>query len=97
MAQQSEHTADYMSVYIEKEPFGEIEVCIAIVEHGSGKWEFWGDTGYEFNEITQPDLVYQVALNSDGEYVELTKAEIDKAIEMAAEQYWEKALNNEFA
>lgn len=97
MAQQSEHTTDYMSVYIEKEPFGEIEVCIAIVEHGSGKWEFWGDTGYEFNEITQPDLVYQEALNSDGEYVELTKSEIDKAIAMATEQYWEKAVEGEFA
>lgn len=89
--------SDYMSVYLEKEPFGEIEVCIAIVGHGSGKWEFWSDTGYEFNEITQPDLVYQEALNNDGEYVELTKAEIDKALEIANETYWEKAVEGKFA
>lgn len=81
---------NYLSVYIEEEPFGEVEVCVAIVGHGVGKWEFWSDTGYEFNEVSDPDLVVQEALDSEGVVVKLPQHLIDKALEIACETYWER-------
>lgn len=78
----------YISVYLEEEPFGEVEACVAILDHGLGKWEFWSDTGYEFTEVTQPDLVVQEVLDSEGVVVKLPQPTLDKVLYLATEIYW---------
>ena len=88
---------DYLNVYHIKEPFGQLEVCVAIVDHGEGSWVYYSDTGYEYEIFSEPDLVYQESFDIDGNSVELTKREIDIALEIANETYWEKYSDNVYA
>ena len=88
---------DYLNVYHIKEPFGQLEVCVAIVDHGEGSWVYYSDTGYEYEIFSEPDLVYQESFDDNGDNVELTKREIDIVLEIANETYWEKYSDNVYA
>lgn len=88
---------DYLNVYLVKEPFGQLEVCVAIVDHGEGGWMYSSELGYDYEIFSEPDLVYQESFDIDGNNVELTKAEINLAVDMANASYWEKYSDNVYA
>lgn len=76
---------DYISVEIDQ-----YEVCFGLY-HGSARWDFWQDTGFEFNIMEEVELVFQEAIDQDGMIVvKLPKEIIDKAEDIAAELYWDR-------
>ena len=80
---------DYISSYITDDNNIEYEVCFGLY-HGVARWDFWSDTGFEFNIMEEVTLVFQEAINEEGVVVvSLPKDLIDKAEEIAAELYWE--------
>ena len=88
---------DYLNVYHDKEPFGQLEVCVAIVDHGEGAWMYSSEWGYDYEIFSEPDLVYQESFDIDGNNVELTKAEINLVVDMANASYWERYSDNVYA
>lgn len=95
-AQQSEQTFDdYISAYVTDNNDVEYEVCFGLY-HGSGHWDFWQDTGYEFVEDEAVELVFQEALDEEGNTVTISQDLIDKAESMACEKYWERYASGEY-
>lgn len=81
---------DYISVYITDDQGVEYEVCFGLY-HGVGRWDFWKDTGFEFNIMEEVELIFQEAIDPEGEFVvKLSKELVDKAEEIAADTYWER-------
>ena len=81
---------DYISSYITDDNNVEYEVCFGLY-HGVARWDFWQDTGFEFNIMEEVTLVFQEAVDPHGNItVILSKDLIDKAEEIAAELYWER-------
>lgn len=80
----------YISSYITDNNNVEYEVCFGLY-HGVARWDFWQDTGFEFNIMEEVTLVFQEAIDPHGNItVILSKDLIDKAEEIAAETYWER-------
>lgn len=80
---------DYISTYVTDNNNVEYEVCFGLY-HGRGSWSFWKDTGYEFDIEEDVELVFQEALDEEGNTVTISQDLIDKAEEIACEKYWER-------
>ena len=86
---------DYISSYITDDNV-EYEVCFGLY-HGVARWDFWSDTGFEFNIMEEVTLVFQEAVDPHGNItVILSKDLIDKAEEIAAELYWERYADGQY-
>lgn len=87
------HYDDAETVYITTKDHGEVEVHVGIFA-GSGHWEYWSDTGYEFCYDSDAEGEVGEAYRKDGEPVALTENEESVAIEKAIEVWWERYANN---
>lgn len=80
---------EYIAAYITDDDNVEYEVCFGLY-HGSGRWVFWSDTGYEWTIDREVELVFQEALDEEGNIVTISQDLIYKASEIAEETYWER-------
>lgn len=72
------------------------EAYVEIEDHGVGRWEYWHDTGNEFNEMKQPKLVVVEVLNDQGEVIVPSKELVEAVLEVAFERYWVLYCEGEF-
>ena len=68
----------------------EIEVSAKLEYPGAATWDYWEDTGYQFNLISDPTFCEFYAENDDGEEIVLTKQEIVDATTKLVDAYWEE-------
>ena len=80
---------DYISSYITDNNNVEYEVCFGLY-HGVARWDFWQDTGFEFNIMEEVTLIFQEAIDEEGNMVKLPQDLIYKASEIAEETYWKR-------
>lgn len=86
----SQHTYDdYINAYVKDDQNNQYEVCFGLY-HGCGHWDYWSDTGYDWIVDEEVTLVFQNALDEQGQIVKLSQELLDEAEEQAGEIYWER-------
>lgn len=94
-AQRSEQTFDdYISAHVTDNDNVEYEVCFGLY-HGSGYWDHWQDTGYEFVVEEEVELIFQDAF-CEGDTVTISQDLIDSAKSVAHEIYWSRYADGQY-
>jgi hypothetical protein len=79
---------DYVTAYLDVNG-DEHEYTFEVITPLEYVEEYWSDTGWDYEIVQEPDLLFIEALDHEGEPYEPTKKQIDEASEKAYSNYYE--------